>query len=238
MKRFLGSMCLLLLIVNVGSSQTPFQNLDFETFIPNPVEPLFGELPGWGGASFIPHIGFDSLVVLTNDQVLAGTTSILLQTGFETVPGYGELVSPLAPEGAGISQTGFVPISSRSIRLLSSTAPVVDIAGEDSEFWSVTLGGSQIALTEISPGQWGGDFSPNLAGTTQTLSIDVIPRDGLVPNDVLTGLGTRGAFFDNISFSSETVSAVPEPCSTLVLVGGLLGLVSHRRKSSLRNVVS
>ena len=223
MKRILGSMWLLLVIANVGFAQSPFQNLDFETFVPlSPSEPFFGTLPGWGRSSFITHAGLNSRNYLTNDFALAGDISIILETGYVTDPNNGELLDPLMPEAPGISQTGVVPDNSRSIRLLADTDPVRDF----NTIWAVTLGGSQIALMEISPGEFGGDFSPSLAGTTQTLSIRMIPPDGDEP---VFNLAT----FDNISFSAQAVSSVPEPSSTLVLIAGLLGLASQRRKKPL-----
>jgi len=247
MNRFLFSLCLLLTTTSIGLAQTPFQNLDFEGFTLNPSLPVFpnppptAQLTGWG----ISNIGFASnlglgpevfldtnapIIGAANGSPLAGITSIVLGTGFETLSD-GTLVSPTTPEDIGISQTGFVPATSRSIQILASQAPIqqfVDLANPNGiplTLWTLSLGGNDIQLTETSPGQWAGNIVPSLAGTSQELAIDI--------NSNFVSLEAGGfqqqVSFDNISFSSQVVG-VPEPSSTLVLVTGLLGLVSRRRR--------
>jgi len=244
MKRFFVSLCLLLTTASFSSAQTAFQNLDFESFFLLPTLPIFpnpppvAELPGWDIT--IGFISNDSLApdrflnttAPVNGLPLAGSTSVVLGPGVDS--------PTFIPQNIGISQTGFVPTTSRSIQLLSSAPPIQEVldfgagnpagtpTGVFETLWSLSLGGDDILLTEISPGQWAGEIDPNLAGSVELLAIDINSSFADFESPQFQQLVS----FDNISFSSEAVG-VPEPNSTLLVVTGLFVFVSRRRRPLL-----
>jgi hypothetical protein len=200
-----------LCITTVACSQG-FINLDFEQAVVVPTEPTYGFLdwslavPGWG-PSMSPlyygqgHLGVEPLYLLmdSTSPVWAPGTQLAGNYSLAFASGHGGN-DPSGPWlNVGIVQSGFVPNSTQSIRLLA-TGP-----------FEVFLGGVGIPMLSLGGISYGGDVS-GFAGTTAQL---VIGNSANV-NDYTWSI------VDNILFSP---APIPEPSKVVLLLFGapLLG---------------
>ncbi len=205
----LGTLC----IGAAACGQSTFQNLDFEQAVvqPLPSDNILLEwslaVPGWSSAtSFVyyreGHLGVGPLYLLMDptSPVWAPGTQLAGQYSLAFTSGYAGN-NPSGPwVNVGIAQSGVVPNSSRSIRLLAhgtfaATGP-----------FQVFLGAVEIPMFSLGGNSYGGDIS-GFAGDFVNLRI---------VNSAGVGHLGEGVVVDNILFSPEVI---PEP-STL----GLLGL--------------
>jgi len=132
---------------------------------------------------------------------LAGNYSLAFASGHSAN-------DPFSPwNNAGITQSGFIPSSARSIRMLG-TGP-----------FKVFLGGVEIPMLSLGGNSYGGDVS-GFAGTTAGLQII----------NTASADDYTWSIVDNILFSP---AAIPEPDSAVLLLAGWLLLWSygcHTRK--------
>jgi len=129
----------------------------------------------------------------TNGQQIDGNFSVLLQGG-------------ITASSASISQTGLIPVSTKSLLFEAQSGPGV-VAGS----LVVSLGGQIISFSAISTGPnyilYGGDIS-TFAGLTEQLTFSALEGGGNNWN------------IDDIQFSP---SSVPEPTTLgLIALGALL----------------
>ncbi len=175
MNSIIASLYVLLGIASFSFAQAPFQNLDFETVIgdrlPGEEFPSEGEFPGWGYFSPVEHTGYgpQKILRINSNDAIAGRYSITMFAGLAFDYYNGLLAEPLTVSPASISQTGVVPSDSRSISIQASSPPGI---------WSLSLGGTEIELAQISSERWAGNFPRSLAGTSPTLSIVMHPELG------------------------------------------------------------
>jgi hypothetical protein len=200
-----------------SAAQGAFTNLDFEAVAVPPGFPLglhpFSELvPGWTGGPNIYYDGYSSggaLVAIEDlnypgqhPAPLRGNNSLYLAGG-GTQP----------PVGTGISQTGLVPIGSKSLTMdmtFFNGTPIISLGGQ-------TI--SMVPLTTFPTYTvYGGDIS-SFAGQDEQLSIFEPPPANRPPSILLV---------DDIQFSP---TPVPEPGTwALLAAGGLLLTVRRPRK--------
>ncbi|MBS0660587.1 MAG: PEP-CTERM sorting domain-containing protein [Verrucomicrobia bacterium] len=200
--------CLAAAIVANASGQA-FQNLDFEATLLPPstpaglVDPALA-FPGWtvtngNGVPFGPAVLFNTYTLGTPAQVLRGPGYTAADTSYSAEI----LYSSLDGRTAAFSQTGLVPMGSRS--LFFSSSPF-------STGRSVSLGGTTLTLISLGGDRYGADITP-FAGQVLELRF---ARDQPV-----------GRFqFDDIVFSPQIV---PEPSTIAGLALGLgVGLLRWR----------
>lgn len=222
--RYFATACLVLFVgmINVAAA-APFANLDFED-----ANPPGDVLPNWSVNNLGPIfdlVCLGSSCVSVHDMgapaPLEGSFSVFLQGG--TSGDSGEL--PLI--GASISQTGDVPNTAKSIRMLSTTGGVSSDPLTSFENLRVSLDGMNIPLITL---ETAGDLvtvGANIAafaGTTAELTISTAVPEMDGPE--------LWAWVDAVSFSSLPV---PEP-SGLVLgaLGTTILLQTARRRSVTR----
>jgi hypothetical protein len=175
MNKPVASLFVLAAVCLPAASQT-FTNLDFESAVVQLNDPMFGFLdwnlaaPGWhhsGGMSTewiyygMEHIGLNQYFLLMDSNSpsyapntqLAGAYSLALASGVSNMPPDTTWVF------AFISQSGNVPASARSIRLLARGGP-----------FQLLLGGGEIELRGLGGNAFAGDISP-FAGRLAELKI-------------------------------------------------------------------
>ena len=213
--------------VALSASAQEFVDLDFESATVQVNDPTFGFLdwslaaPGWnhssGSATAIiyygqEHIGTDQIYLLKDATSpvwapatqLAGNYSLAFASGYDTVFG-----TPYSWVTAFISQTGSIPPSARSLRMLAS-GPV-----------QVFLGGVEIRMFALGGNLYAGDIS-GFASTTTELKI---------ANAAPIGQVHDYAVVDDILFSSIPV---PEPSTfTLAVLGAGALVISRRRQRGI-----
>jgi hypothetical protein len=216
-----GLICSLLLYLSCASAlwAQAFQNLDFESAT---VVPISGDtynrvyfslaLPGWSGFSgtnqlsgapydniFLDSAGIailDSNFAVNPNLVIQGNYTVLLQSGDSLFPGGGAA-------DASLSETGLVPIGTRSLTFLAR--PIGP--------FSVSLGGSNLNLISFPVANqnynlYEVDISA-FAALTEPLTFTALAQP-IHSND-------GWLYLDDIQFSPD---AIPEPGSlSLVLVG-------------------
>jgi hypothetical protein len=201
-------------ILNLGmisdASSAPFANLDFEdAVVPGDV------LPDWSVNNLGPIydlVCLGSSCVSVHDTgspaPLEGSFSVFLQGGTSGDSGALPLI------GASISQTGDVPGTAKSIRLLSTTGDILSDPIISSQNLRVSLDDTNIPLVALGTAgdliTVGGDIAA-FAGTTAKLTISTATPEIDGPE--------LWAWLDAVSFSS---APVPEPSG---LVIGALGVV-------------
>jgi hypothetical protein len=210
-----------------------FTSLDFEsaTLVPIPGDPYnrvyFSlALPGWTGysgtnqltAALYDNIFLDSTGIGIMDSsfhflggIIQGNYTAFLQAGLSLFPGGGS-------DDASLSQTGLVPIGTKSLSFLAVTNGP----------FAVSLGGTNLNL--ISSPVAGQDYSlfqadvSAFAGKTAELTFTLFPE---IPHVNDTGLT-----LDDIMFSPD---AIPEP-STVDLVTVVVACLAFCRIARRRTV--
>lgn len=206
----------------MACGQGTFQNLDFEQAViqPLPGDGIFLEwsvaVPGWdSGQGYVyyrqGHLGVSPIYLLRDSTSpewapgtqLAGNFSLSFASGFAGN-------DPSTPWlNVGITQSGFISSSSRSIRMLA-TGP-----------FKLLVDGVQIPMFSLGDNSYGGDIS-SFAGSTARLTI---------VNTASVWEVHRYSIVDNIEFSPEVI---PEPGTGVFLpVLGLLVLL--RRQTATMN---
>lgn len=200
-----------------------FINLDFEQAVVQPLPPdnIFLDwtmaVPGWShsdgaSTSFVyyqqEHLGEQQIFLLMDSTSpvwapgtqLDGEYSLAFASGVQSTDPASDWVN------AFIAQTGDVPGSARSLRLLA-TGP-----------FQVFLGGKEIVMFSLGDNAYGGDISA-FAGSTAELKI---------VNTASAGDIHYYSVVDDIVFSSEPI---PEPTTGLLiwLGGGVLISFRFRR---------
>ena len=223
--------CILILatlcISTVAHSQG-FVNLNFEDAVVQPLPPdnIFLEwslaAPGWnhsGGfsTSFVyyhqEHVGSEQIFLLVD------STSPVSPPGAQLAGNYSlAFASGVSNDVSGIwvnayiSQSGLIPSSARSIRMLASGAP-----------FQVFIGGVEIPMLSLGGNSYGGDIS-GLGDSTADLTIVNAASIGNVHDYTIV---------DNIQFSPE---AIPEPSViALIFIGG--GVLIYARRSHRRHLL-
>jgi hypothetical protein len=195
--------------IGLSANGQGFINLDFESAV---VQPLTSSnlclwsvaAPGWGrsdSSSVIyyqqGHLGVDQIFLLmdSTSPVWAPGTQLAGQYSLALASGYLLNDPSSAWVDAYISQSGDVPSSAQSLRLLA-TGP-----------FEVFLGGVEIPMFSLGGNSYGGHVS-GFAGTTAELKI---------VNTASVGDVHHYSIVDNVSFSPE---AVPEPSTVALFVLG------------------
>jgi hypothetical protein len=215
--------------VALSASAQEFVNLNFESATVQVNDPTFGWLdwnlaaPGWnhssGSATAIiyygqEHIGTDQIYLLKDASSpvwapgtqLAGNYSISFASGYDT-----DFGTPISWVTAFISQTGRIPASARSLRMLA-TGPV-----------QVFLGGVEISMCALGENLYAGDIS-SFAGITTELKI---------ANAAPMGQVHDYAVVDDILFSSIPM---PEPSSVMLWIFGAALVLGWRRNRVVREI--
>ena len=221
----------LLMLLNFRSLQAQqFQNLDFESPWHN------GQIAGWtaswynqytdpnlptGPTSYIEPATANNLdvniVQLVNGAggiaPIQGTQSLFLEATPYGGPGY-----------VSISQTGTVPVGTKSIDFLVQN-PWGHANGSgttvyDAPELGVSFAGNTLVLEPLSNPATGGvvEYAADVsafAGQTGVLSISAI--DG--PNQTMNGVHEDWAVIDSVQFSNQVVSPVAEPALFGVIAG-------------------
>ncbi len=203
----------------------PFRDLDFESPI---VAGLTGStvktayaVPGW-----TVRLGEQVQVnMYYNNQTLdAACASLFSQGGPPVIGKYtflmkAGLIGGFPPDvvfgEASLSQVGDVPMSARSLQFSALI--------NDRDQFDVSLGGHLEPVLELASGLWGVDVTA-YAGMTLELRFRMNP-DPVYPGDGLA------VVLDNIHFSPDPISSVPEPSAwALAGVGAGVLLWSGRRR--------
>lgn len=230
MRRRIGySLVLYLACASSLWAQSAFTNLDFESarLVPIPNDPygsvyLSTASPGWrafSGTNQMNSALYDDMfldstgiaIVDANSPVgglIQGNCTVVLQAGNEITSG------PSVPADASLSQTGLVPLGTKSLSFLAGTnGPFV-----------VSLGG--VALNLISspvPNHYYSLYAADVsafAGQTTELKFMLFAESPHVNNRFLS--------LDSIQFSS---APIPEPSASSLLLAGIAGLVFWRRRT-------
>lgn len=201
--KHLALVCLLVFIGATTARSAPFTNLNFEDAV------LPGDLlPGWDSTGMLVNLNnvcLGSACVTLSETSIEGDYSVFLQGGTSTRTGDLPLV------GAFISQTGDVPVSAKSITLLSLLpdspfSPIISY-----ENLQVSLGGSDVPLVPLEVTgnviKLGGHIEAFAGDNTELVISTLTPELG---GDELW------AWLDDIQFSDQRV---PEPSSLLLLLG-------------------
>ena len=211
-------------------AQGTFQNLDFESAnIPssssvNTPLAVSDGLPGWSAYYISGTTQLPQPQVFYDGSSMAGPRISVVDANvpdpaLEPLQGnysavlFGGLFSDSSLVSVGISQTGFVPIGTRSI--------LVDAYAPDGSF-VVTLGGQTIDMVPLESfvhySLWGGNIPSSIAGQTETLSFVEPASSTIVPTTLE---------LDDISFSPTVVT--PEPDAAVLMgIGGALFAVYRR----------
>lgn len=212
-----------------------FQNLDFESPWHN------GKIAGWtaswyneytdlsmpiGQTSYIEPSTANNLDV--NIVQLVGGSG-----GMGAIQGAQSLFLEATPYGGSgtvsISQNGTVPAGTKSIDFL-----VQNPWGNDAPELGVSFEGNELVLQPMSNPAIGGvvEYAADIsafAGQTGALSISAI--DG--PNQRMNGVNEDWAVIDDVQFSSQVVSTVPEPALS-GMIAGLMCVPFAARKLARR----
>jgi hypothetical protein len=191
-----------------------FVDLDFESAqiipytsspIPNAIA-VSNALPGWS-----VYFGTSQQMVINYNDPATGSTwvSLMATNGGQISGNYSVLLQGGGTASAAIiTQTGVVPVDTKSLLFEAEPGPVV-AAGS----LVVSLGGQNIMFSALSTGSnytlYGGNIPLAFAGQSEQLTFSALEQSGLNVNNWTV---------DDIQFSP---SVVPEPG-----VAGLLGLGS------------
>lgn len=222
-----GIVCSLLLYLSCASGlrAQPFQDLDFEsaTLVPisgDPYNRVYFSLalPGWSGYS-----GANQLSAALYDNMFLDSTGIgIFDTNAIFVPLGGTLIdgeyTAFLEAGSGnadasLSQTGLVPIGTKSLSFIAVTNGP----------FAVSLGGTTLNLTS----------SPVAGHNYRLYQADVSAFAGQTNELVFTVFAEnpynnrlRSMLLDDIQFSPDVI---PEPSSLSLLAIGIMGLALFHR---------
>jgi hypothetical protein len=204
--------CLLAASACYGFSQG-FVNLDFESanvssYPPNSAVPVGDAIPGWTayiGSTELTTIGYDvpqsglANVIIEDANFMNGTFAIQGQYSIDLQPGVQLSNGSFQEVNASISQTGLVPVGTKSLTF--------DVETFGDTPFSISLGGTPLPLIELGKYvnnagvqyvEWGANIG-NYAGQTEPLTVTT----GVNENSSLT--------FDSFAFSPTFATPVPEP---------------------------
>lgn len=219
------SLCVSLVLAVSCARGQGFINLNFESGLSGTSSSDYA-IPGWT-TSFSPstyygspHLGFTPyfLLVSSNSPTynpgtqLAGRYSLAMKSGRAS-----SFDPPNSPwVDAYISQTGDIPSSALSIRLLAAPGP--SNGSLPPPVLRVFVGGVQIPMFSLGGNSYGGNIA-SFAGSTSELRI--------VNGNPVNNFGEL--MVDNIVFSP---TAIPEPSSASLLVLGAIAILAGKRTRS------
>jgi hypothetical protein len=213
MKSVSAIFAIILLLVGkqFGFSQS-FVNLDFESanvsgFSPNSSDvPISSALPGWSGfygSTPVSQVWYDGISL--GGTIISVVDNKVSDSSFDPIQGvYSAYLFGGSSIAATISQTGLVPIGTKSLQ--------VEIQSQGTPF-DVALGGQALHMIPLQTSSaftlYGANIPNSFAGSSETLSFTSPIPAGVPPNFLE---------LDDIAFSPNSV---PEPATWALIMCGM-----------------